>query len=680
MTGTWMYSFVDLFGFALAFVLLAAWRTLPLFVFVAVVDRWWRGRMPARFRMALWMLVVVRMCLPFSLPFGWSMAGVLDRPVIALLDQFSKSPPVYNAVPMIDEHGKEITLYPNPLPAAEVAVASTVATATESAWTDYLAFGIIMTWLLVSAALLIRMLGANLRWAITLRRLNAIDDPAFEQALQQVARDLKMRRLPAMKEVPGLAAPAVFGWFRPVVCLPNGTAADQQLTWILRHELAHVARRDAWWLTIAEIVKTLHWFNPMAWWVTAQLRGAMEQAADEVAMRGMPETSIEEYGQLLLRYATESCGLNAQQSLKTQGTLGLLTMAAHSGLKKRIELLDCGRQTTPSWKLWAARGLLVGGVLLGLTDGRAEDETKSQDAYTQRNPNSRIESFTFNMDALQGDEQIILGESPPASLVTMDVSKVIAKAKELEPDIDIEKFLDTWTMRADRSQFSLKDGQMTAMLTPSEERTMKAMYAAFERSGAWQIVIETRIMQADESVIQGMDWQDNTILVGAHSEDSQIQTACITDDQMRRLITRMQADPRTNIMFAPKVTVFNGQMGVICSVNAVPGGDGTPLYDVAGQAKIHDGFAVSLRAEVIDAESVSVECRVNVWEPQKNDDQPTAGPLHRFADLQAAMKITSTLLYVAPQTPDEAKRKQLTLYAITPRMLLDDSEFLRSCK
>ena len=54
---------------------------------------------------------------------------------------------------------------------------------------------------------------------------------------------------------------------------------------VLRHELAHVQRRDWLVLMTAELLRVLHWFNPLVWIACRHLRLESERACDDVVLR-----------------------------------------------------------------------------------------------------------------------------------------------------------------------------------------------------------------------------------------------------------------------------------------------------------------------------------------------------------------------------------------------------------
>ena len=74
-----------------------------------------------------------------------------------------------------------------------------------------------------------------------------------------------------------------WGVWRPTILLPAGatTWADDRIRAVVAHELAHVRRRD--WLSTmgAEVLRAIHWFNPVVWIACRRLRDESERACDD---------------------------------------------------------------------------------------------------------------------------------------------------------------------------------------------------------------------------------------------------------------------------------------------------------------------------------------------------------------------------------------------------------------
>ena len=116
-------------------------------------------------------------------------------------------------------------------------------------------------------------------------------------ALAARARCTKAIRLSASES---MASPvAMLGW---EIVIPSDTfarlSAEQQET-ILAHELGHLLRRDPLWLTLAEAVKALLFFQPLNWLTSAKMKEIAEFLCDDAAVlqtgnqRALAETLAE---------------------------------------------------------------------------------------------------------------------------------------------------------------------------------------------------------------------------------------------------------------------------------------------------------------------------------------------------------------------------------------------------
>jgi len=84
-----------------------------------------------------------------------------------------------------------------------------------------------------------------------------------------------------------LEAPAVLGWFRPVVLLParalTGLSEDQ-IAAVIAHELAHIRRLDCFVNLFQIAAETLLFYHPAVWWVSQRIRAERENCCDDEAL------------------------------------------------------------------------------------------------------------------------------------------------------------------------------------------------------------------------------------------------------------------------------------------------------------------------------------------------------------------------------------------------------------
>jgi beta-lactamase regulating signal transducer with metallopeptidase domain len=76
----------------------------------------------------------------------------------------------------------------------------------------------------------------------------------------------------------------VLGFVHPVVLLPtemDHDADEGEVAQVLRHELAHVDRRDDWGNLAEQIIQAALFFHPAVWWISARISLEREIACDD---------------------------------------------------------------------------------------------------------------------------------------------------------------------------------------------------------------------------------------------------------------------------------------------------------------------------------------------------------------------------------------------------------------
>jgi beta-lactamase regulating signal transducer with metallopeptidase domain len=81
----------------------------------------------------------------------------------------------------------------------------------------------------------------------------------------------------------------VLGFVHPVVLLPaemDKDANESEVEHVLRHELAHVDRRDDWGNLAQQFIQAALFFHPAVWWISARLSLEREIACDDYVLEG----------------------------------------------------------------------------------------------------------------------------------------------------------------------------------------------------------------------------------------------------------------------------------------------------------------------------------------------------------------------------------------------------------
>lgn len=149
--------------------------------------------------------------------------------------------------------------------------------------------------------------------------------------------------------------PMAWGVLSPAIALPASAGAwsTRRLRAVLRHELAHLRRRDPLTQWVGELVCAVHWFNPFAWHAARRLRDERELACDDEVLLRTPRAS---------EYAAELVGV--ARTMRVAMPAPALSIARPSQLAKRVRaVLDGERNRAPQRPAFMA-GCLIGAALV----------------------------------------------------------------------------------------------------------------------------------------------------------------------------------------------------------------------------------------------------------------------------------------------------------------------------
>jgi beta-lactamase regulating signal transducer with metallopeptidase domain len=322
----WGTSFLN---FALPMFLQSSLLIIVLFA----LDWFIRKRARAVFRYGLWMLVPIKLLLPPSLALPTGLAYWL--PVKESV-QAHTVVPARISVQYSNVKFDEMPVLPTtPLPRPTLRL---------SAW-------LLLGWLTIAVGLMAwlarrsRRIAASTGQAIPARNT---------QILDACRRQLGIRRIIRVKLSATVSSPAVYGFWRPIILIPQRLATQLsalQLRAVLLHELAHIRRGDVLAHYAQTLLQILYWWHPLLWLANARIRRVREQAVDETVMVEMGGEA-EAYPATLLEVAK----LTFQRPALLLGLIGIVE--SRSALSQRVKhLLE--RPVPKSAKMGFARLALV---------------------------------------------------------------------------------------------------------------------------------------------------------------------------------------------------------------------------------------------------------------------------------------------------------------------------------
>lgn len=106
--------------------------------------------------------------------------------------------------------------------------------------------------------------------------------------LEDVVTDMGLNQTPWLLRNPNISGPQTSGIISPSILIPSHfeELPDEDQTMILRHELAHIQRRDVLVRVLLEAVAVVFWFHPLIWLVLKRYDQETEKACDDTVLHG----------------------------------------------------------------------------------------------------------------------------------------------------------------------------------------------------------------------------------------------------------------------------------------------------------------------------------------------------------------------------------------------------------
>ncbi|WP_279588872.1 M56 family metallopeptidase [Paenibacillus castaneae] len=100
-----------------------------------------------------------------------------------------------------------------------------------------------------------------------------------------------------------VTTPMLIGIVKPIIIIPDTDFSDIQLKNILLHELTHLKRYDIGIKWLGVIAGSLHWFNPLMYFIKKEINNACELACDEAVIKRLNTSEKQQYGNTLISVA-----------------------------------------------------------------------------------------------------------------------------------------------------------------------------------------------------------------------------------------------------------------------------------------------------------------------------------------------------------------------------------------
>ncbi len=152
---------------------------------------------------------------------------------------------------------------------------------------------LVACWVCGSLIFVIRTVSLHRRFLRILSRAHAAN-AELSRVARRLARQMRIARVPAVLVTTARVPPLLLSHrFRPIILLPQQLLdqfTSQQREAVLAHELSHFDRYDHLARKLEMLVLAIHWWNPIAWWASRELRRSQETCCDASVVATLPRS------------------------------------------------------------------------------------------------------------------------------------------------------------------------------------------------------------------------------------------------------------------------------------------------------------------------------------------------------------------------------------------------------
>lgn len=325
-------------GFSIIFSWLIDY-TIDISIFICIiftVKSIVSGRFPAWWHYGLWLVLIIRMIIPFKYERQVTVPEFIPLPV-----------DLHIVNDMILEKNRMIT--------GLAKGASSGIRGINLSLDEIL----LLTWLIGALFLGSYYIYRNLRFWFSIKKKPMLADRDLLALLEDCKKRMKVNRVIGITVTNEVKSPALFGYLRPRILLPRGVLeklSHPELTCMFMHELGHLKRHDIGVSWVVTFLQAFQWFNPLVWLAFYQMRIDQESACDAAVLSALGQARSKDYAATILGFLEKFC-----QNRQVTAMAGIIENK--SRIKRRITMIAKYGKYSKKIKITAVLMLMFTGFI-----------------------------------------------------------------------------------------------------------------------------------------------------------------------------------------------------------------------------------------------------------------------------------------------------------------------------
>lgn len=163
---------------------------------------------------------------------------------------------------------------------------------------------------------------------IVKRWSNEVTCEATLSIFEKVKQELKIKKEIQIKECSVITSPMEVGFHKFFIFVPIHSFSEEQLYFILKHELIHYKRKDLWCKILILIINIVHWFNPFVYIMRKKIILQCELCCDSEVSKNMEVKEKLQYVETMIHIV--------KNDLKCNTVLSNNFLAEKNNIKRRV--------------------------------------------------------------------------------------------------------------------------------------------------------------------------------------------------------------------------------------------------------------------------------------------------------------------------------------------------------
>lgn len=383
-----------------------------------------RNKLPARWHYLLWMILIVRLLLPWSPDSSYSIYSILSygyESIVSFQNQpiaFSENEQLHETKSLSDTNvvAGEERYATGTLQTTKESNKETIRIEKQS--DNPIPFYTISLYIWLTGVGILGFITylVNRRLQHYIKQQPVLTDERVVKIFESCKKSMSIQQNIPLLLAGKIPSPTVLGFFQPRVLLSSdqiNRLNEQQLRHIFHHELAHIKRKDVGLNWLMHFLLILNWFNPVIWVAYVYMREDQELACDAYALTFMEEGEKVSYGYTIINL------LEYHSKFYPVPNLANLSRNKRT-LKRRIFMIKKFKRKSYHWSALGIIAVVVVAAvsLLNAQAGGSNENQKEkitdQETVTEMKKEETVD--TNSPDDIEGghkntDENLIDGQS-----------------------------------------------------------------------------------------------------------------------------------------------------------------------------------------------------------------------------------------------------------------------------